>query len=53
MKLERAGVTQHCEGVKALNATKLYKLKCLSVSCMSFSTVFLSGVEIAGPRQKQ
>ena len=53
LKLERAGVTQHGEGVKALNATELHTLKCLNVSCMNFTTVFLSEVEIAGPRQKQ
>lgn len=53
MKLERAGVTQHCEGGKAINATKLHTLKRLNVSCMNFTTVFLSDVEIAGLRQKQ
>lgn len=45
MKLERAGVTQHCEGVKAINATKLHTLKRLNVSCMNFTAVFLSDVD--------
>lgn len=53
MKLERAGVTQHCEGRKAINATKLHTLKRSNVSCVNFTTVFLRDVEIAGLRQKQ